>query len=285
MIRSRARLVSPGSVSPAQLDDLLTRHAVSSVFVGEHVDTLLAGRRRRTVPVLGVLDADRRLTGACWVGTNVVPVALDETGQDLVAEYLMRGVARFASIFGPARPVMGLWERLRGSWPEPFDVRPDQPLLAMDRSPGPELLSGIARGVRWGTEEDFPHILPASAAMFEEEVGYSPFSGGAEGYRGRVRNLLRQERTILLMGEHDEVVFKADIGSVSRGVCQIQGVWMNPRYRGRGMAAPCMAAVVEMARRKAPVITLYVNAFNHRAVATYRRVGFSQSDVFATVLL
>ena len=71
-------------------------------------------------------------------------------------------------------------------------------------------------------------------------------------------------------------MFKAEIGSVSSAACQVQGVWVPPDLRGRGLSAPGMAAVVEIARREiAPVVSLYVNDFNAAARATYRRVGFA----------
>ena len=51
----------------------------------------------------------------------------------------------------------------------------------------------------------------------------------------------------------------------------MQGVWVRPEYRGQGLAAPGMAAVVvEAARSIAPVVSLYVNDFN-RARARGRR--------------
>ncbi|MFC6257705.1 GNAT family N-acetyltransferase, partial [Kocuria oceani] len=49
--------------------------------------------------------------------------------------------------------------------------------------------------------------------------------------------------------------------------------------------APCMAAAVRLARRTTPVISLYVNDYNTRALATYERVGFRRVGTFATVLL
>ncbi len=79
-------------------------------------------------------------------------------------------------------------------------------------------------------------------------------------------------------------MFKAEVGSVGTGVCQIQGVWVDPEFRGQGLAAPGMAAVVELARQIAPVVTLYVNAFNMPARAAYERVGFQTIETFATIL-
>jgi uncharacterized protein len=80
-------------------------------------------------------------------------------------------------------------------------------------------------------------------------------------------------------------VFKAELGSVIPEGAQVQGVWVNPRYRGRGLAAPGMAAVVQYVRaRIAPSVSLYVNSYNTRAIRTYERVGFRRVGTFATVL-
>ena len=83
----------------------------------------------------------------------------------------------------------------------------------------------------------------------------------------------------------DTVMFKAEIGSLSRSVALIQGVWVHPQLRGRGLAAPAMAAVVRSIRadlRRTP--SLYVNDFNIPARRTYERVGFRQIGTFASVL-
>ena len=49
------------------------------------------------------------------------------------------------------------------------------------------------------------------------------------------------------------------------------------------LAAPAMAAVVELARTVVPTVSLYVNDYNRPARATYRRVGFAQVGEFATI--
>ncbi len=69
------------------------------------------------------------------------------------------------------------------------------------------------------------------------------------------------------------------------GVGQVQGVWVAPRHRGRRLSEAGMAAVVLAARQEvAPVVSLYVNDYNSRALAAYRAVGFRQVGTFATVL-
>jgi predicted GNAT family acetyltransferase len=81
------------------------------------------------------------------------------------------------------------------------------------------------------------------------------------------------------------VVFKAEVGSASRQVGQIQGVWVNPRYRCRGIGAAGTAAVVSAVLAGGRTASLYVNSFNLAARRSYERIGFTQVATFATVLL
>lgn len=223
------------------------------------------------------------LRSACWAGANLVPVNVSGTAAlDAFASRARRAGGTFSSVFGPADAVLGLWQRLQAHGWRARQIRADQPLCAIA---APSTVAADPQ-VHRGTPDDLAAVLPASVAMFTEEVGYSPVSGDGGSYRRRVAELLREGRTYLRRGADGQVIFKADLGSVSSSVAQVHGVWVDPRFRGRGLAAPAMAAVVAAALREhAPVVSLYVNDYNHRALAAYRRVGFEQVGTFATVLL
>jgi predicted GNAT family acetyltransferase len=142
--------------------------------------------------------------------------------------------------------------------------------------------------VRRGGVDDLPLLLPACVAMFTEEVGYSPVEGGGGSYAARVRSLVASGRSFVRIDEGPdgpEVVFKAELGAVTSQVAQVQGVWVPPGRRGRGLATAGMAAVVAATLRDtAPVVSLYVNSYNAAALAAYRRVGFREVGSYATVL-
>ena len=81
------------------------------------------------------------------------------------------------------------------------------------------------------------------------------------------------------------LLFKAEIACASPYAAQVQGVYVPPRMRGRGLGASGMAAVVEMARSElAPTVSLYVNDWNAAARATYTRVGFVETARFSTIM-
>lgn len=263
-----------------QILDLAGQDAVANVFLLSHLAS--AGSAAPTAAgasILGVFDGGT-LLGACWAGANLVPVQLDPEFAGLVAMAAHSSGRRYASIFGPAETVLALNSALEELGQSAHEVRNDQPLMTI--SGPPAVPPNPALG--FGKVSDFDRILPACAAMFEEEVGYSPYLGGREYYSRRVKGLIRQGHSLVHLDPDGEVVFKAELGAVTQEVSQVQGVWMNPAYRGRGQSAGYMAAVVLLAQTLAPVTSLYVNDFNTRARSTYERVGFRQVGTFATVL-
>lgn len=260
--------------------ELVCTDPVANVFLAAHLETAgTAGPTPSGAQILGLYD-DGALTGACWAGVNAVPVALDAEQGARLGAHLAAGNRRMSSIFGPAEGVLGIWSSFRHAHPRAFDVRPNQPLMELRGTPD----VAADPQVRYSTEDDYDVLVPACVAMFEEEVGYSPLAGGGQHYRQRVATLIRKGHSLIRRDSHGQVVFKAELGNVSAQAVQIQGVWVNPAYRGQGLAAGCMAAVVELSRKFAPVASLYVNDYNHRAMAAYTSVGFSQVGTFATVL-
>ncbi len=222
-----------------------------------------------------------RLESACYVGANLVPVAPTPAAVTAFAGRARLLGRRCSSIVGVAPAVLELWDMLRPYWGPPREIRAAQPVLATS---GPPLVAPdpLVRRVR---PAELGVLLPASVAMFTEEVGVSPVGpDGGSAYRARVRELIETGKSFARL-EDGRVVFKAEIGAVTPHACQVQGVWVRPDMRGRGLAEAGMAAVVaEAVRTIAPVVSLYVNDFNLPARAAYRRVGFTQTATFASVL-
>lgn len=232
--------------------------------------------------VLGYSDGSA-LRSLCWASANLVPVGCDAEALGAFATRLGRWRRHCSSLFGPADMVLPLWADLRPMWGRPREVRRRQPVMATAGPPAP----GVARDaeVRRARMDEVDLVTPAAAAMFTEEIGYPPYRGSAQLYRQGIASLVRRGHTFVRVDD-GEIVFKADVGSVALGVAQVQGVWVAPRWRGQGLAAPAMAAVVEQVTAEiAPTVTLYVNDFNTPARATYARVGFTEIASFATVLM
>lgn len=284
-----ARLLTDADT--AELTALADADPVANVFAASLLHAgRLAGPRGGGggTCFLGVADPDDgpspRLRAVAWAGSNLVPLAVPGAAAHapvlgLAAAALRR---RFGSVYGPADQVLPMAELLRTRGHRPRSVRPVQPLMAVS---GPSTVPASPR-LRQAQPADLDTVLPAAAAMFQEELGVSPFRQGAAAYRDRVHALIRSGRVLIEPGEAPDrlPVFKADLGVLSRDCVQVQGVWVRPDRRGRGLAAPAMAAVVDYAARTADAVSLYVNGHNEPALRAYARAGFTPVGTFATVL-
>jgi predicted GNAT family acetyltransferase len=259
---------------------LCDRDPVANVFVSSRIRNAGLDPRRLGAQVWGYFEAGR-LVSLCYSGANLVPVAATPEAITVFADRARIHGRRCSSIVGPADVVDQLWGLLSPSWGRPREIRANQPVLAIS---GPPLVEAdpLVRQVRLG---ELDVMLPACIAMFTEEVGVSPIGpDGGIAYRARVSELIRAGRSFARI-ENGEVLFKAEVGAVTPLACQVQGVWVPPHARGRGIASHGMAAVVQAGLATlAPVVTLYVNDFNAPARAAYSRVGFTQATTFCSIL-
>jgi uncharacterized protein len=259
---------------------LLAGDPVAHVFVESRVRAVGLDPVRLSGEMWGHV-VDGQLRAVCHSGANLVPVEAGLEAARIFADRARRQGRRCATIVGPRESVAPLWELLEPSWGPAREVRPRQPLMAT-AAPAAVLADPLVRRVR---PEEIDVLLPACVAMFTEEVGVSPVAAdGGAAYRVRVGELIRSGRSFARI-EDGRVVFKAEIGSVTPSACQLQGVWVAPDLRGRGLSAPGMAAVINISLREvAPVVGLYVNDYNTAARATYRRVGMVDRGTFMSVL-
>jgi predicted GNAT family acetyltransferase len=259
---------------------LCDRDPVANVFVTARIRHAGLDPRRLGAQVWGYFEAGR-LTSLCYSGANLVPVAATPEAVTVFADRARIHGRRCSSIVGPADVVAQLWDLLAPSWGRPREIRANQPVMTIS---GPPLVAPdpLVRPVRL---DQLEVMLPACIAMFTEEVGVSPIGpDGGLAYRARVSELIRAGRSFARI-ENGEVLFKAEVGAVTPLACQVQGVWVPPHARGRGLASHGMAAVVQAGLATlAPVVTLYVNDFNVPARAAYSRVGFTQAATFSSVL-
>jgi predicted GNAT family acetyltransferase len=217
----------------------------------------------------------------CYAGPNLIPLRGDLDDLNAFADKATSTARRCSSLVGRAELVIPMWRRLESTWGPARDVRDHQPLMALDSMPQCEVDPAV-RPVRM---DELDAYLVAAIDMFIGEVGVDPRLGdGGRGYRRRVAGMIGAGRAWARF-ERGQVVFKAEVGSQSPAVGQIQGVWVHPEKRGRGLGVGGTAALAAAVVRSGRIASLYVNGFNTVARATYARIGFRQVGTFATVLL
>ncbi|QDY79290.1 GNAT family N-acetyltransferase [Streptomyces qinzhouensis] len=279
LTQTTTRVLEPGDLGAALA--VLESEPVENAFVTSRVQVAGLDPWRLGGEMWGWYT-EGRLRSLCYSGANLVPVCATPEAVRAFADRARRTGRRCSSIVGPAGPTAQLWRLLEPHWGPARDIRARQPLMvtestAPDTEPDP-----YVRRIR---KDEMEVIMPACVAMFTEEVGISPMAGdGGLLYQARVAELVGAGRSFARI-DGGRVVFKAEIGAATTQACQIQGVWVDPEYRGRGLSETGMAAVLRYALTDvAPVVSLYVNDYNTPARAAYRRVGFREVGAFMSVL-
>lgn len=278
-----ARLLHPNDTNAlAQVLRLCDEHRFQATSIRSHLTPLGAPKSHLGSLWLAVGERRDEVRGVVWIGANIM--LLGELGDlDEWRRVIARYGTRASSVAGPAELVQALWPRIAYCFPKPRSLRMDQPLLTCTQ---PQIPSDST--VRFATAQDTNEIVPQALAMYREEMGYDPRRFGSS-YERHIASLIAQGRVFVWRDTKvagNPVKFTANIGALGGGVAEIHGVWVPPAYRNQGIASRAMASVVTMVDRHFGAETsLYVNAYNHAAVACYRKVGFTQHSTFATVVL
>lgn len=222
---------------------------------------------------------DGRLVCVASVTSNVVlgtasevdPALLGEAVGEL-AKVISREPALIRAIICEAQLVEMLWGRIGRLLTAPTVVRLSQPIYALTAltPPLPDLVTA-----RYAEESDLDELVPACAAMHREEVGIDPLERDPAGYRVRIRELVRQRRSIVLR-EGARIVFKCEFSAVTEEAVQLMGVWTAHPFRRTGLARRGLLEICGHLLRQRKVVTLFVNDFNRPAIDLYESIGFTR---------
>lgn len=140
--------------------------------------------------------------------------------------------------------------------------------------------------LRLARSVDEDAIYDASAAMHFEEVGRPVRESRRAQLRTSVIAKISGRQIWCLFDDMSgRLVFKAGVGASCRSVAQIEGVWVPPDLRRRGIARHCVAELCRRLLRTHGAVSLYVGLENTAARELYSSLGFRASTPFTSVLL
>ena len=139
-------------------------------------------------------------------------------------------------------------------------------------------------GLRRATLEDLDKIAPVQASMAEEESGKNPMEIDPDGFRARCARRIEMGR-VWLLEEDGRLVFKADIQADTPDVVYLEGVWVNPSERGKGIGRQCLRQLCQDLLVRTKSVCVLVNEENQRAHTFYRMCNFKMRGVYDSIFL
>jgi uncharacterized protein len=133
------------------------------------------------------------------------------------------------------------------------------------------------REIRAARLSELGQIAEAQAQIAFQECGVDPLLKDREGFLKRVARRIEQGR-IFVVVENGDLVFKADIIAETADVIYLEGIYVAPGQRGKGVGSSCLAKLSMELLNRVQHISLLSNVTftdSHRAYqkAGYRKTG------------
>jgi len=139
-------------------------------------------------------------------------------------------------------------------------------------------------GLRLARPDDLPVLLPVYAEMVYEESEVNPMEVDPVGFEQRWRRRIDQNRNFVLI-ENGRLIFNAVVMSETPDVIYLEGVYVNPEERGKGLGERFLSQLSRDLLLRVKSLCLLVNEQNQRARRFYERAGFNQAGCYDLVFL
>lgn len=225
---------------------------------------------------------DRRPAAVVYVGTTgtVVPAG------DPSAAPALAGVVEGTSwrvLIGEAALAGGIVEACAGGIFRRRANAREQRFLIAEQTPA---TVEAPQGMRRATLDDLADITEFACALHvEDQMGPPIPRTGRASVRGRMRDSILRGATYVVEREGRPVA-KVDLSihSPRRGA-QIAGVYVDARWRGRGVASQFVGALTrQLLDDGLPGVTLHVRSDNAPAIRAYERAGYRDRGAWLLAL-
>ena len=227
----------------------------------------------------GCRDRAGRLVGVALIGHFILFEARSEEAIEALAR-MAQTHKRVHMLLGEQEEVQTFWRYYHGGGQSPrlscremlFELR--WPIEGTEPVPG----------LRLATPADLEMIVPVHARTAFDESGINPLDVDPEGFRERCARRIANEQTWVLV-ENGQLIFKAEIVSETAQVIYLEGIDVNPEYRGRGYGSRCVSQLTGGLLGRTESIAVLINENNTGAVGFYRRSGFELIGYYDTIFL
>jgi predicted GNAT family acetyltransferase len=148
----------------------------------------------------------------------------------------------------------------------------------------PVAVDPVVTGLRQATADDLEAVMVVQAEMALAEGGVNPMEADLLGFRQRCMRRIELGRT-WVWRENQQMIFKVDIMADTPEAVYLEGVWVNPRERGKDYGLRCMRQLGRNLLRQTASICVLVNDKNLKAHDLYRRAGFKPRGTFQSIFL
>ena len=138
--------------------------------------------------------------------------------------------------------------------------------------------------VRTATPDWLLAIAEAHAEVAFIESGVDPMLKDREGFLDRVARRIEQGR-VFIVTQGDRLLFKADIIAKTDNTIYLEGVYVAPEDRGKGIGSECLASLTLKLLDRVEHISMLSNIEFPSAHRSFIKAGYRQTDHCTTLFV
>jgi len=138
--------------------------------------------------------------------------------------------------------------------------------------------------LRPATLADLDLIVPIHAQLALAETGIDPRAKDEKGFIERCAQRIRKGR-VWIWREGSRLIFKADVASALAESTYIEGTYIDPQLRGKGLGRRCLTELGNTLLQHTKALHVLVNENNEAAQALLYRSGYCLRDRYETIFL
>ena len=137
----------------------------------------------------------------------------------------------------------------------------------------PMLVRESEFNVRTARPEELEQIAEAHAEVAFIESGTDPMVRDRKGFLERVARRIEMGRTFVVV-EDGRLLFKADIIAEADGIVYLEGIYVAPEVRGKGIGPKCLSKLNLMLLERADRVCMLSNERFENAHRSFEKAGF-----------
>ena len=268
-----------GQTEEAEVLEFLSVRPIHTVFMASLIrdNGMVSSFNRGSF--FGCRNNQGRLEGVALIGHATII--------ETESEECIKAFAQLAKNHSPAHLIRGEQEKVESFWR--YYAEGDHPPrllcheLLLELNSAPINFPAVPE-LRLATLADLEHVVNVNAEMALAEGGIDPLTRDPDGFRERsARRIMRGRNWIWI--ENGRVIFKTDIIAETPAVIYLEGVYVDPEYRGKGYGLRCLSQLTQLLLARAERICLTVNEKFSGTQAFYNQAGYKICSRYDTIYL